>query len=97
MSRTRRKKRRPLPLKQVLFSALAVLAALFVLILLNEALGSGLPLPGTDDVMNGLGGLYEKAGLSPRRSRGRRGSSPSTMSTWGRPTASSSRRPNKMC
>ena len=41
MSRTRRKKRRPLPLKQVLFSALAVLAALFVLILLNEALGSG--------------------------------------------------------
>ena len=65
MSRTRRKKRRPLPLKQVLFSALAVLAALFVLILLNEALGSGLPLPGTDDVMNGLGGLYEKAGLSP--------------------------------
>ena len=46
MSRTRRKKRRPLPLKQVLFSALAVLAALFVLILLNEALGSGLPLPG---------------------------------------------------
>lgn len=65
MSRTHRKKRRPLPLKQVLFSALAVLAALFVLILLNEALGSGLPLPGTDDVMNGLGGLYEKAGLSP--------------------------------
>lgn len=31
MSRTHRKKRRPLPLKQVLFSALAVLAALFVL------------------------------------------------------------------
>ena len=77
MSRTHRKKRRPLPLKQVLFSALAVLAALFVLILLNEALG--------------------RPGFPPRRSRGRRGSSPSTMSTWGRPTASSSRRPNKMC
>lgn len=64
MSRTRRKKRKPLPIKQVLCSAAAVLAALFVLLLLNEAIG-GLPLPGMQDILNRLDGLYESAGLSP--------------------------------
>lgn len=64
MNRSRRKKRKPLPVKQILCSVAAVLAALFVLVLLNEAIG-GLPLPGVQDVLNQLDGLYEKAGLTP--------------------------------
>lgn len=60
----KRKKRR-LPIKQSLFSIASLLLAFFVVVLLNQAMGSQLPLPTAHDLLGGmLDRLYVNTNLS---------------------------------
>ncbi|MEM1485422.1 MBL fold metallo-hydrolase [Oscillospiraceae bacterium PP1C4] len=57
-------RKRKLPIKQWLLSAAALVMAFFTLVLLNEAMGGQLPLPGTHDIERHVDKLYTMAGIS---------------------------------
>ncbi|HIX64701.1 MAG TPA: MBL fold metallo-hydrolase [Candidatus Anaerotruncus excrementipullorum] len=65
MSARRRKKRLQLTPKQAFASLLALAAAFLVVVLLNEAIGSQLPVPSVDEVQSWVDGLSAQTGLTP--------------------------------
>ncbi len=65
MSARRRKKRLELTPKQTVLSILGVAAAFLVVVLLNEAIGSSLPVPSVAEVQSWVDDLSARTGLTP--------------------------------